>query len=425
MPTQVEQTIGQNVVLLADDFPSWVPRRVDSVDCVDHAVARREVRVDIDLARLEGLDDLSLWPRWRGDLLVPLASLSRFAGHTEISVVDESGDVLPRLTKDEERNLALGAVELQARYLLGGSELSDTLRQQLYHFLSNSQPDLDSLRGSEKTDLLLGDSRFRQTLRRLSSTYYLLVPLNLEKGSRRVLQYSFYEHLSFAKRDRASLPAWLRNRIGLAALNVKAPAAGDCTSYHLVLPAPYDLQIANASLQLVPQDGMSFQYVDDDRLPTRAHLYANVASPISEVSSASIDLHLLPTGLVRSSVYSALFIVMTLVAGTIISFFADDHVLPSETGTAVAILLLVPGVLGSTLATPSRHSLTTTLLFPTRLILVLASLMSFIVATAVALNARGALALGVWVAASVVALVCNILLGAQLRRVRGFVSGRG
>lgn len=416
--SRLDQTIGQNILLLADDCPSWLPRRVDSIECIDHAVARREVRVDIDLGNLANLRDEEEWPRWHGGLLLPLAALSRFGGHTEIAVVDESGSALPRLTKNEERRFALGAVELQARHVLDGSDVPDFLLQQLHHHLSTRDPDLepDGLRGTDVGNRLIDDRRFRQTIRRLTGTYYLVVPVDPADGTRRVLTYSYYEHLNFSHAAQP-LVQRLFTQIGVTRLEVHTPAAGDCTSFHLVMPCPYDIQVSEASLDLLPVDGKPVQCTDDDRLPTRVHLYASAASPLA-AGSANVQLHLLPTGLVRSSVYSALFTVATLLIGTAVTVFAENHVFPSaDTDAAVALLLLVPGVFGSTLATPSRHSMTTTLLFPTRLTLVIASLMSFVAAAVVALETEGQLAVLLWCVASLVAIVCTIILSAQLIRV--------
>lgn len=420
MTSTLDQTIGQNVLLLADDYAAWMPRRVDSIECVDHAVARRTVRVDVDLANVAYLEDEGEWPRWHGGLLVPLAALSRFGGHTEIAAVDESGGALPRLTKDEERRFALGAIEQQARHVLDGADVPDFMLHALHQHISTKDPALvpDALRGSDIANRLIDDRRLRQTIRRLTATYYLLVPLDPGDGARRVLTYSYYEQLTFRDAP-APLPKRLFTQIGVTELDVATPAAGDCSSFHLVLPCPYDLQVTNALLDLQTAEGQSIQYEDDDRLPTRAHLYASAATSLAS-GSAKVRLHLLPTGLVRSSVYSGVFIVGTLIAGLVGTVFAHGHTFPTaDTDAAVALLLLVPGVFGSTLATPSRHSMTTKLLFPTRLTLVVASLMSFVGAVAVAVGLKGGLALGVWSVACVVAIVCTIVLSTQLIRVRG------
>ena len=264
--------VGLELIILANDFRSWIARREERLEFVNSAVVRRTVRVDIDLGViLESEYKPESHPLWKGYVLVPIGVLTRGL-HATLEVVREDGSQIPRLTKHEERSLVLeGLIDLH----LGGRQRA-TLNPQYLEVLQSlvfQEPVEDVIHSHQGvSQTLLADSNLLSAVRMVNRNYFLVVPLPPDGPSRRVVTYSSLEQIPSASPGS-------RDRMGERSIPVEVPGAGDCRSYHFELVAPPALLVRDAELRLVAAERQAQPriYHDVDRLESHAHLYVEDA----------------------------------------------------------------------------------------------------------------------------------------------------
>lgn len=421
--------IGLNLIDLANRMPEWQLRRAEQIEYLDHAVARRSVQVEIDLGAIEGLDNAAAWPRDRGGLLIPLAILSR-RQHFTIEVVDESSAVVPRAVRSMERALLLEGLLSQAKSVLGRPpplQLRNLLSSNLLQppGPEDEQPwKLPAIAGGPE---LAADRvfHFERVLQQLTTSYYMVIWVDLADGLRRVFTYRYLDEVPPADPVRLRprpLLHFLRHDIGRRAITAETPGAGDCMSYHLDFPAPIGLEIHDARLDVQgpsidtqpPKVGRA---VNDSGSPTRAHLFLSFATPVS-AGGLSATLRLLPTGLPRAAVASVSFTGLVVLAGTLLVVSSGGHFERGVSAEAVVAVLLAPGAIGSVLAIPSRHNMTSELLWPTRALLGLASGATLIPTAVTAAGIQGMPQMLLWTGSLALIGWCLTILMRQYLRLR-------
>jgi len=195
----------------------------------------------------------------------------------------------------------------------------------------------------------------------------------------------------------------------------------EAQSYHVDVEAPYDVEIHDAAL-IAPlgPDHEQLPIGDDDQSLTRSHMF--VHPPARDLSGVLVDLKLAPvtTGMVRSTTLISMIIAAILVLAVLYasSVSAPDLFMHPDRSSSTALLLLAPAVLAAVLAAPSRHSMTTRLLWETRLTVGVSCLAMFVAATAVALRVEQARLVVTLLAAFTLALLSMLRLLIQFVRLR-------
>jgi hypothetical protein len=411
--------IGLNLLKLSRKYEEWVPRRSERIEFLSRYTVRRTVQVDIDFESIGDINDIELWPRWRKYLILPVAVLRRSGSHTSFVISDEQGGVVPRINRSEERKFAFDATASIARTALSGLSIDDRTLAKIREIVYKSECDVATLREvSDQGQQLYANRNVLETLQYVNSFYFLAVPIGESTNLRRVIQYSYIGRAP--QLPSRNLLDEILNDMGSVKMHAECPAAGDCASYHLEMVAPDGTTISDAELDFRPlaRGAESHAACDNDRLDTQAHVWATIGQEL-ETSNFSATLHLRSDATAKGAVLSGGFTVGVLFIGSVLVAVSPDFRYKSlNIESGVALLLLIPGVIGSVLAGTSPHTITANLLFPTRLLLWLGSVCSFVVAFAVAVAAGGRVNLLLWIGACILAIGCESMLWRQYFRLR-------
>ncbi|MFL5894044.1 MAG: hypothetical protein ACJ76Z_02890 [Thermoleophilaceae bacterium] len=266
---------------------------------------------------------------------------------------------------------------------------------------------------------LASDADFLRLASDCSRVFPVAVPIEYEEGARRLIKFSYTQHLRYPEAKLARrFKAWTAPRLarrwnqaedwfegmpqhqmtrdrsipeqheaasalsdgdgvslrtkafrwlgwGATPLPLWAPAIGHARSYHLDVTVPAGIQIRRAQL-VVKRAGQ-----DDDPLPARwgyrsvrhAHLYASGAG---QSATAQATIHFRPEAalLQRAATIAG---GLTALALTLLYIYAS-HIDDAGAQTAGAILVVVPGLLGLYAARGEEHPLATRLAFGARVV---------------------------------------------------------
>lgn len=446
----LEQEAGVALLNMAQHLWDLVPHRSETVEIIDHARALRKVTVQVDLHSFAGeaterwppwedLPDATIPPqlrrtlvRWRGRILVPLTLLQRDSDESP-SVTNEANEIVPRLPENEVRIFLRSGLTAIARTALGRERIDPDLFKYLWE---TDAPSYRKISEFLQGQTLIVDDGFRTALRYATGYRYLIIPVNPDRGSRRVCTYEYVQSINEVGSqpdDQVNVGrGWVRNHVGgLSGLLDRFAESGetpvtiplgdisDCQRYELEIQAPYDTLFDSASmaLQLDREDDVRPQPCDcSHRTKIR---FGTDNDPTPKTGILTAQLFAQRTGVIRSSVLSAPFTLWVLLLGTIYASFVPGHTVGRDAEDAsVALLLLFAGVIGGVLAAPGRHPVTATLQFPTRLILWLIGVAAYFPAVAVALGVRGRPALAVWIASTAVCAMATWQLITQWRRLK-------
>jgi hypothetical protein len=412
--------VGETLLRLTQpgNWYRWLLRRVDSISFPEYHAARRRVEVHVDLDGLgEARESLTV----ENVLLLPLGRLDREV-HTSVLLLDESGALVPRLTRNEERALVLAGLQRAASQALRAPLDESTLEvitrvatadlgrrpRSSYSGVPlpwDHGPEVlrYSIPETQRARLAANDG-FRLLLNQVHETYFFIAPLDAASSPRRVLRYEYTEDPQFVH------PSEYRRRLAelfmpQPGVDFSCPAqmAGECDSYHFEVSAPYDLVLCDGGLLTRVEDeaGDESYYLttDDDASRTSSHIYASFEEV---VLSGEFVATLRPYGgggLVRSAAITSLLPLVFLLGGLTAAALHLDHrgwTTDVDPSSSTATILLVPGILPALLASRSRHSLTTKLTFGTRVTMLLSALLLVPAATSVALGFRRAPFILLW-----------------------------
>lgn len=415
--------VGTDLLFLSEQFHQWIPRREERIQFINHAMYRRTVRVDIDLSNyydavsvaynLELLD---------GQLVVPVAILSR-TQHTSIEVTDEAGNLLPRMTQDEERLLVYAGLLQAAEDALQeqGQKIEPATRD-LIHQIVHQPPETDHKPNSQLT-ILRSHNLFGVMLQNAANSHLLLVALDPQKGRRRIISFSYLEPMSQAPSENGD-----KRLSGEFLFSTDVYSSGDCRSYHLELSAPPALRVLDARLTVDRKGGPAagrLVATDDDRLVTHAHVHLS-GVPQYSYGEFECRLALFDTGLVRTALASSVFSLVTIAAVAALVWLEGPIGLGKglDTDAGTALFLLVPALAGPLFASSSNHGLTTWLQLPTRLWMLISGGASFVAAGTVATRVDSPLKAIGWSAAGAFSFLAALIIWKQWKRLRSMKTMR-
>lgn len=387
----IDRRVGALVLRLIGSWDDWVHRRVERVRLCDPITFSRHVSLDFTLPR--NLRSPIKDGRGREIFLVPLSFL-RKRPLTNLDVRDQSGASLPVLTR--RRNAALAASLLAAmaeaaapQELTGkhGAELPDEIATDIWDVVSLDPPQAqdalsrllcgdasDSAEVSAWRSYLRTDSAFKAMANALARSFILAVPLVGDPGTRRIIKYSYDDDgdqplpklprilqglarlwvrwvsgpsseeaaPSLRRRDWRT---WMARAVGLRPIwvRIEAPAISFGGSYHLEFEAPAGLQATVAELEA--RGTRSRRFVTIRKSLERVHLYLPNKPADCVGGDALVTLRPRPWTIVRGASLVSWFAVALL---TYVTVFAEEIV--SSLGSAVPLLLLIPGLISTVVA---------------------------------------------------------------------------
>ncbi len=428
--------VGANFLDLATGLDRWITRRVERLELLDDQIGRRDVTVDIDIARELALHEQGLWPLYQGYLVVPVAVFSRASHHVTIDVVGEDGARLGRLNRKEERDLAFHGFVSFAEDRLQVAFTEDTrnaLSELIVKGIGFPERSLAE-QGDERR--IRDDAVLLRLLEELTANYFLVTLIRPDSRPRRTVRFGYigpveeYAHINRGDR-RASRPSALRVVGQRAAETVRSlwqtpgqrelaftvHGARDCQSYHAVIHPPAELRLIGTTLFADEEKGngavTTTPYPDADERSIEGHVWVELARASRNIRLQS-RLHLLPSGLVRNAVVSIALTCVVLVTGLLYLVFGDQSFNRFDTNSATALLLLVPAAIGTLIARPTSNSIISSMYFGTRSVVTVASGTSYVAAVLVATKGSGKWLVVVWSVLVALSLVCLVLAARQV-----------
>jgi hypothetical protein len=333
-------------------------------------------------------------------------------------VSNESGDLVSRLADHEVELLLRAGLVANAKTVLGGGSLNSDLER---HLRYDDAVTLSSLAKYEQGADLTRDSAFAGAAKLVMGQQYLVVPADVARGPRRVFSYVYDQPISWSTVTAST--RWLTRVLpssGTARSSIRLGETVGCRRYLLEAEAPYDSCLRYAGV--ISIEGVAKRICRRGERTLRYPQDNEIARPERAAVSLAVEFMAERTGVMRSAMFSLAFTFVILFIGASLAIASQDHALLAHTEDAgVAILLLFPGLVGGILASPGKHSLTTTLQFPTRLGLWAAGAISYFPAGCVALRVSGWMSLVVWWVS--VALV-GMLFGLVFRQWRRLKTER-
>lgn len=342
----------------------WSHRRVEVIQFEDETVARRSVSLDFTLP--------STPPVMRSDsgslAIVPIARL-RKQTLTNFDLVDEAGRSLPMLSRAQQERLATSTLVAVARTVIG-AEAAEIIRGTCCTLVTEPPAvALLALQHLERVERLAKSETFMQAARAFSEGFVVAVPLPADRGTRRVIKFSYDEPIGDPDLS-------LRNALvrGLAwrskPLWFPVYAMGDTPSYHLEVQAPTGLQITRRELVVSDMPAQASRRLGPYR---RAHFYHRPSVGCRGV--ASVNLRPQMSTIVRAAAALALFTFALLVAFWIALLFGGFDERP---GAGPTLLLFLPGALSVLLVRSGEHALTTDMLWLLRAVTLISGALAVI-----------------------------------------------
>lgn len=379
---------GRRLLLLHLSRPTWVHRRVETIELVSEATVRRRTSNDLSLSTFAPPPPPAGVPGAATEL-VPLTLLAK-RPLVGFDVRDESGAPLPVLTRAQNGRLAwellLAAAELDrgspppADVVVALRDLvvadADGASTRLAPAASPVGGDGPEVPASALYPLaaspLLGP-----LVAELATNFLLVVPVPFEPGRRRVLALTYLEPLV---RDRDDLSAQLGWRPSSLVFDL-APLAFS-SSYHVEVLAPVGLTIVGGRIEAAGGgDGGGRLVATAERL--HAHLPGGGSAETADPARAVVEVAVARRGLLRAGTLTAWGALALLVA---LGAFAD-RVDDRTHGPLAALLLLVPTIAAAWLVRPGEHGLVASLLFWGRAAILVVSVVAMSAATTVVLAA--------------------------------------
>jgi hypothetical protein len=505
-----DRLLGYQTLRLIGNWETWVHRRVESIQYESASSIRRRVSVDLRL-REELFGDPVF--RWADESIqyVPIALLNKQA-LIRFDVHDEEGRALPVMSRHRNARITAATLVALAQSLISsqlrihGSDAArvpanrlavpvsleaDFWRLAFFNptyrgdeedaaaiysgLLGAPAEELEPLNEWEWSEsggqyeanvseglwrwALFRDAEFARFANDVSRLFVISVPLLHEPNRRRIVKFSYTQHVltpesdvgtrakewaaqrNLAKRwndaedwleglprvdpardewvpqdvtaattdhESVSLSAKLRRWLGWAATPVPfdTPAIGHGASYHLDVLAPPGIQVRRAQLVLErPHVGRQECPAQRGTQTLRtAHLYA---TRVGQNTSASALVHFRPESgfIARAATLAAL---LSAVALTLLYVFGD-RIARGHAEAAAAVLVVIPGLIAAYSARAEEHPLATTMAFGLRLMAVAPGVLAaFGAALVVVEEAKSPAGLATFVAAWVVAGILGV-----------------
>jgi hypothetical protein len=357
---------------------------------------------------------------------VPL-SLLRKGILVNFDLRDEAGGSLPLLNTSQNSVVAEAILVALARAVLDGN-VPEAIRCDLRSVVSSPADEADEalskLYGerdpvADERGLLRDSALFRTFADAFAYRFLALTMIRLHRQQRRVLHVA-YDEIFWLNASRRPLQTLAPLGVGQDRLTLfPVPAVGDADTYHFEAEAPEGLQISTREAYFAPSgSSVAAQPVSKSGSFQRSHVYFPQAEQGSQ-AIVSIRLRVRPATIVRGAFFAALL----AFAAILFTQLRFAHIEKSSESVAAATALLVafPGVVSLYVARSDENPMTTSLLWPIRLVAILPALWSFLAAGAVVGGTTGVpTRVFLWVMVGLAALNAAVL-----GRIWGVASGTG
>lgn len=396
----------------------WIHRRVETIDLLAQELVRRRVTVDFTLPE-PLLDELRIGPR--GPWCVPIAILDkRPLRNFDLRERDEARAILGR-----ERNGSIAAALMQAgaRLATRADELDDRVAGLLDRVVRSDLPEarraLEDLRGRAADepllDAILADDTSGYFLATLAESYMLIALLD-EPHGRRILKYSYDEHLQYVRGEpdrpgeagragprSAGRFTRLTQRLGWSPLviDVGVPTAAHAGSYHAEVVVPEELRLDAFVIDARSGELLSTHV---ERGVDRASLHAPRVSPRADpVLTVAISAE-------RSGVPTLALVISTVTALALLLGAAVGRLDSPAAGSSVAVLLAGSVLFAAAVARGGEHRLVRGIFAGPRWLLSIVAVGALSAAATVAFGASAGVRQPIWYAAGAASALAALSL---------------
>lgn len=365
------EAMGREGALLLKDEDRWIHRRVEAIEIGPDPSVRR--RLSIDFTVPKSSHQAATGENGSALCYLPLSYIRKRPPLGRFDLMDEAGHPLPLLTLSQNVKADTAALLQLAEQVLGeppsqalaadisAITLGETYIESARGLIHIVNPPL-RLRADDEEHTarrqLAADPRFTDLAGHLIDSTILWVPVHYEPKRRRIVKVSY----ELATPNRLHPVKAVLTAFGWAAQTywIETPHVGNESSYHLDISTPPYLRITDVGLE-TEHDGA----VDIRIEGGRAHLYLS-GRRSNTAALAWVSLRVERQGFLFSS-----FMVCSMIALLLAGFrawpskLAEAHHLEPT----VTIMLLVPGLLAASLASPALMLANRRLLAGTRLML--------------------------------------------------------
>lgn len=417
-----EPSLGALFYALLIAQESWVYRRVETFTVVEERRFRRQMSIDFRMPDwiIEAAETLGLT-----NLPVPLLLLEKRA-LVAFDLRDASGKSLPALDRMQNGALSIAALD----YAFAAETSLPTLEglpHQLHSVVMKSVTTasellehLASVDGHESNEAI---TRLKWAVATLDTRFVLVADMPIaELRERTVVKVGYEEEvfLGTGKKISSSETKWwatAKARFGLsdAAIILATPEISSCESYHFEIRTPSGIDCASVALTLddVPPDKATVRVDRGAPSGSIGHLVASLDPSKRLPTQGPLDFKVVCSlrpsldGFVLASFLTGTLATLLLAVATgFYRRFADQAPDP-----AIALLLVVPGLVSTFLVRPGEHVMTSRLLRYVRGLTLLPGLALFAAAALLAGRPTRPVLLWGWLALVVIATIATTLLG--------------
>lgn len=334
-------------MIVGNDDPAWLHRRVESISFVDNRVVRRAVSVDFTIP--SGLNPVREGVNG-GDLFyVPVGALPKLPPLLNLDMVDDCGQSVYLLTTVE--NAVIDGALLAA--LAAEASIDTNAKQESIARLASGEP---GSRLAAANDLINGApntasaDRLRFYAFQALENFVLWFPVVGSAGDRKVVKFAYDEF------DESTRGFWRRLLRSLSWAPrdkwYSLSQASHSGSYHLAVQAPPLLEVVEAEAAFVQAKDAPPVPVDVQRDGPHVHLYV----PRGAARNTPGFL-LLKTVASRRGPVTAAWTAALTVAVLLSSMAALACSVAEEVEASIAILVLVPALFAAFVIRPADHLL--------------------------------------------------------------------
>lgn len=427
-----DRELGREIGFLLLTMSEWVHRRVDSRHFVGDSRARRHVSMDLQTHLRPAFGYPVVEDVWPDALVLPLTLLKK-EPLTEFDLRDEKGESVPVLTADENVWVAWSILVAAAEAVIE-DDLSDeeinALRAVASASANTAPVELERLSTHERLKSAIDESPvFRRFAADLADKFLLLAVVPEDGRSRRILKYSHgVDFSSRSLRSAGRISSLWRLGISQVRIGAQIPRL-DTRSYHLEFEAPPGLQLTGSPefKEMGPTDSAVTWTVESRQTSALAHVHISagesVSSPIGApksvfVPSGQVRLFFFPVarGLVRAAAGLSWLVILLMGLGWQYPTELVAAKAEADASGPAALLLAIVGVIALFIAKPGEHVFVTRLLYPLRLLLVIAGgLVPFLAALSLTVDSFGSEELKlIWGSLLAVSVACSLILTLSL-----------
>jgi hypothetical protein len=373
--------IGGLIAPMIGPGSSWIERRKESVQLLDDTALRRQISVDFSLrssvAPLLDETQSGMDPLFCAPVFVLPKSPANFRS---FDLCDEDNHSLFLIAREDNARIsaeALIALVKENSQLGSGEGLPPELERELRRvaeweagkaehiakrLIASNGPWSAELAGIRSDERLSG---WLETFAHSS----VVVVLYRSPGPRRKLVKLTFEEPITTKQRRLTRLGWASYQVIIDSPRIEA------RSFHFEAEAPSGLRISSAELT----DSEKEEPIRETGFMKRIHLYHKAAQRAG-AGTAVLALDVAGPGFVSGAMLASLLTISALVGCAI-----RAPEIASNSTSAPALLLVLPGLIASYVARPDLHALTTRLLSFARQLLLGIALCAYLAAARVAL----------------------------------------